>query len=76
MTAGFHALNQELNKNIGTWEESTLQQILPSFTKRKEDELKIVTDSYLEYKLRYVRHLGFDPYNENASERDRTSNSL
>ena len=68
MTAGFHALNQELNKNIGTWEESTIQQILPSLTKGKEDELKIVTDSYLEYKRRYIRHPGFDPYNENASE--------
>ena len=45
-----------------------LQQIFPSSTFEKEDQVKKLTEAYYKYKSKYVKHLFFNPHNENLWE--------
>ena len=42
-----------------------LQKIFPSSTFEKEDKVKSLTEAYHKYKSKYVKHLFFNPNNEN-----------
>ena len=42
--------------------------MFPASTDTKEDGLKSLTESYHKYKREYVKHLGFNPEEENLSK--------
>ena len=44
---------------------AVLQQMFPTSADDEVDDVKSLTDSYHKYKNRYVKHLGFNPANEN-----------
>ena len=45
-----------------------LQQMFPTSTEEEVDEMKPLTDSYHKYKREYLKHLGFNPEEENLSK--------
>ena len=45
-----------------------LQQMFPTSTEEKVDEMKPLTDSYHKYKREYLKHLSFNPKEENLSK--------
>ena len=46
-----------------------LQQMLPVATEQEEyDDMKSMTEEYHRYKGQYVKHLNFNPDNENLSK--------
>ena len=45
-----------------------LQQMLPVSTEEEGDDVKSMTEEYHRYKREYVKHLNFDPDNENLSK--------
>ena len=45
-----------------------LQQMFPASAEEKLNEVKLVTESYHKYKREFVKHLFFNPDNENLSE--------
>ena len=45
-----------------------LKQIFPSTTFEREDQVKSLTEAYHKYKSKYVKHLFFNPDNENLCE--------
>ena len=72
--SGFHTLNKKLYDKMGSsyWrlaeKESfydAIQEIFPSAMLEREDQAKSLTEAYHKYKSNYVRHLFFDPDNEN-----------
>ena len=42
-----------------------LQQMLPPSTDEEGDDVKALTEEYRKYKMEYVKHLFFNPDNEN-----------
>ena len=45
-----------------------LQQMFPTSANDKVDEVKSFTESYHKYKREYVKHLSFNPEDENLSK--------
>ena len=73
LSSGFYALTQALDDS-STWSpyESerfliALQQMFAISADKKEDDLKSFKESYLRYKRKYVKHIGFNPDNDNLS---------
>ena len=73
---GFHSLTQELNGYFA-WKSSSeskerfladLQQIFTGSVDEKEDEVKSLTEKYHKYKREYVKHISFNPEQENFSK--------
>ena len=46
---------------------AALQQMFPASADEKGDDLKSLTESYHKYKKEYVKHIGFNPEEENLS---------
>ena len=69
--SGFHMLTQELNHGVMYWNSGSkerLQQMFPTSASEEEvDGVKSFTESYHNYKRDYVKHLGFNPEEENLS---------
>ena len=64
-------LTQELSNGVSYWESGSkerLQHMFATSTKEEEDGLKSFTESYHKYKREYVKHLGFNPKEENLSK--------
>ena len=66
-----------LTEEVGLWvrsEESrdrlhfALQRMFPTSAEKKVDEMKSLTESYYKYKREYLKHLCFNPDNENLSK--------
>ena len=45
-----------------------LQEMFPTTAEEKEDKVQSITESYHKYKREYVKHLSFNPEEENLSE--------
>ena len=45
-----------------------LQQMFPTSADEKGDDVKSLTESYHKYKEEYVKHIGFNPEEENLSK--------
>ena len=45
-----------------------LQEMFPASTEEKLDEVQSVTESYHKYKREYVKHLSFNPEEDNLSK--------
>ena len=74
---GFHLLTHELRYGVawsyGQSESKerlydALQQMFPFSADDREDEVKSLTEKYHQYKRKYVKHLGFNPKEENLSK--------
>ena len=64
-------LTQELSHGVSYWESGSkerVQQMFPTSAKEEEDEVKSFTESYHKYKREYVKHLNFNPEEENLSK--------
>ena len=48
--------------------QKALQQMLSPNPDQKEDDLRLLMDKYIKYKKGYVKHLQFNPDNQNLSE--------
>ena len=48
--------------------DAFLQQIFPTSIEEKTDEVKTLTEIYHKYKKEYVKHIGFNPEEENLSK--------
>ena len=67
-------LSQELKPHA--WRQSdskdglyiALRQMFPTSANKKEDEVKTLTESYHKYKREYVKHLFFNPHDDNLSK--------
>ena len=47
---------------------AALQEMFPASAEEKEDKVQSVTESYHKYKREYVKHLSFNPEEENLSK--------
>ena len=67
-----HKLTQELSHGLKRWllsdSKERLQQMFPTSTKEEEDGLESLTESYHKYKREYVKHLNFNPKDEDLSK--------
>ena len=45
-----------------------LQQMFPASADKKVDEIQSLTESYHKYKREYVKHISFNPEDENLSK--------
>ena len=64
-------LTQELIHGVSfrvSGSKERLQQMFATSTKEEEDGMKSCTESYHEYKGEYVKHLSFNPKEENLSK--------
>ena len=64
-------LTQELSHGVMHWRggsKESLQQMFLTSTDEEEDGMKSFTESYHKYKREYVKHLGFNPKEENLSK--------
>ena len=50
-----------------------LQQMFPASADVREDEVQSLTESYHKYKREYVKHISFNPKDENLSKYISTS---
>ena len=71
--SGFHMLTQELSHGVQDWiwksgSKNRLQQMFPASTKEEVDGVKSLTEIYHKYKREYVKHLSFNPEEENISK--------
>ena len=67
----FHMLTQELSPGSRFWKsgfKERLQLMFPNSVDEKVDGVKLFTESYHKYKWNYVRHLGFNPQEDNLSK--------
>ena len=75
--SGFHILTRELSHGVSFWKlgysKERLQQMFPMLTEEEEDGLKSLAESYHKYKREYVKHLGFNPEEENLSSHNLNS---
>ena len=61
-----------LSNGVKYWKsgyQERLQQMFPTSSDEEIDEVKSFTESYHNYKRNYVKHLGFNPEEENLSKR-------
>ena len=70
--SGFHMLSNGVKYWKSGYQER-LQQMFPTSSDEEIDEVKSFTESYHKYKRDYVRHLGFNPEEENLSRRNLNS---
>lgn len=68
-------MNRELLRGVVNWQGDyqgglnvALQQMFPTSADEKGDELKSLTEEYHKYKREYVKHLVFNPDEENLSK--------
>ena len=63
-------LTQELTHDRFRKRESKegLRQLFPTLPDEKVDGVKSLTESYHKYKKKYVKHLSFNPEEENLSK--------
>ena len=64
-------LTQELSHGVLYWRggsKESLQQMFLTSTDEEEDGMKSFTESYHKYKREYVKHLNFNPEEENLSK--------
>ena len=69
--SGFHMLTQELIDGASFWKDGSkerLRQIFPASTKKEVDGLESLAERYHKYKKEYVKHLSFNPKEENLSK--------
>ena len=73
--SGFHTLTEELNNGVYWMKKDSkerlyvaLQQIFPTSAEQKVDEVKPLRESYHKYKMEYLKHLSFNPEEENLSK--------
>ena len=69
--SGFHMMTQELSNGVRFWNfgsKERLQQMFLTSTEEEEDGVKRFTESYHKYKREYVKHLSFNPEEENLSK--------
>ena len=62
---------QELSNGVQYWTSGSkerLQQMFSNSAEEKEDGVKSFTESYHKYKREYVKHLSFNPEEENLSK--------
>ena len=74
---GFHLLTHELRYGV-SWRSgqsesqerlyAALQQMFPTSSDKKVDEVKTLTESYHKYKREYAKHLCFNSKEENLSK--------
>ena len=74
-TSGLHTLTQELRYSVQYWRSGSeqrvhaaLQGMLPILADKTVDEVKSLTENYHKYKGEYVKHLCFNPEDENLSK--------
>merc|ERR1712192_23824 len=70
MMAGFHMLTQELIQGVENWKSGYQERIQQMFPRSADEEVDIVmsfTKSYRKYKREYVKHLSFNPKEENLT---------
>ena len=72
---GLHTLTEELGPYAWRSQseskerfEVALQQMFPTSAETKEDTVKSLSEKYHQYKREYVKHLGFNPKEENLSK--------
>ena len=72
---GFHTLNKKMHGEMYLWKQDhmeffneALQEIFQFSTFESEDRVKSLTEVYHKYKSKYVKHLFFNPNNENLCE--------
>ena len=82
LSSGFQRLNKQMYDKTGypryssiDWQYEDkelfadgLQQIFPSSTFEGDEQVKALTEAYYKYKNKYVKHLFFNPDNENLCE--------
>ena len=64
-------LTQELSHGVSYWKSGSKERLLQMFPTSTEDEengVKAFTESYHKYKREYVKHLSFNPEEENLSK--------
>ena len=61
-------LTQKLNQVLDGQLHDVLQRMVSTSVNEKVDKVASLTESYHNYKKEYVKHLGFDPNNENLSK--------
>ena len=54
-----------LPPGVSLWKIGSKERLQQIFAKEEEDEMKSFTKSYHKYKREYVKHLGFNPKEEN-----------
>ena len=70
--ADLQTLTEEIYNGVRIWNRGSqervhtaLQQIFPTSADEDVDDVRSLTESYHKYKRGYVKHLGFNPDNEN-----------
>ena len=65
-------LTEEIYDGVKYWKSGTqervhtvLQQMFPNLADEEVDDVESLTENYHKYKKGYVKHLGFNPDNEN-----------
>ena len=61
-------LTETLSHEFGGQFHDVLQRMVSTSVNEKVDKVASLTESYHNYKKEYVKHLGFDPNNENLSK--------
>ena len=61
-------LTQKLNQVLDGQLHDVLQRMVSTSVNEKVDKVASLKESYHKYKKEYVKHLGFDPNNENLSK--------
>ena len=61
-------LTQKLNQVLEGQFHDVLQRMVSTSVNEKVDKVASLKESYHKYKKEYVKHLGFDPNNENLSK--------
>ena len=68
-------MNQDLSTGV-KWEQAdkrehlqaTLYEMFPTSAYERDARVKIMTERYLNYKMEYVKHLAFNPEEQNFSK--------
>ena len=73
--SGFYTLTQELTDGIKYWNHdeqkeriAALRLMFPNLADQNKDIMKSITAKYHEYKRDYVKHMSFNPDDENLSK--------
>ena len=73
--SGFYTLTQELTDGVKYWNHdeqkeriAALRLMFPNLADQNKDIMKSITAKYHEYKRDYVKHMSFNPDDENLSK--------
>ena len=61
---GLHMITQDLNPGVQT----RLYKMFPTSAHERDAHVKMMTERYLNYKMEYVKHLAFNPEEQNFSK--------